>query len=66
MLTFGSVALAQTTPGIHPGTGMPGMTMVFQVKEPAMLDQIKPGDRVRFHVEKADSGMVVTTLEPAK
>lgn len=45
---------------------MPGMTMVFQVKEPAMLDSLKSGDKVRFSAEKLDGGLVVTRIEPAK
>ena len=32
---------------------MPGMTMLFQVKDPAMLDMVKPGDKVKFRAEKA-------------
>lgn len=46
--------------------GMPGMTMVFKVKEAAMLDKVKVGDKVRFKAEKADGAIVVTTLEAAK
>lgn len=46
--------------------GMPGMTMVFQVKDPAMLDKVKAGDKVVFAAEKADGAYVVTELEPAK
>lgn len=42
---------------------MPGMTMVFQVKDPAMVDQVKVGDKIRFRVEKASSGFVVTELQ---
>jgi Cu(I)/Ag(I) efflux system periplasmic protein CusF len=45
---------------------MPPMTMVFQVKEPAMLDRVKTGDKVRFVAEKAGEQYVVTRLEPAK
>lgn len=45
---------------------MPGMTMVFQVKEPALLDKVKVGDKVKFRAEKAGSTFVVTALEPAK
>jgi Cu/Ag efflux protein CusF len=45
---------------------MPGMTMVFQVKDPAMLDAVKSGDKVRFSAEKLDGGIVVTSIEPAK
>lgn len=46
--------------------GMPGMTMVFQVKDLAMLDSVKAGDKVRFNVEKAGGAMVVTHIETAK
>lgn len=45
---------------------MPAMTMVFQVKEPAMLDQVKEGDKVRFAVESKGGAMTVTKIEPAK
>ena len=43
---------------------MPPMTMVFQVKDAAMLDKLKPGDKVRFVAEKTASGFVVTELQP--
>lgn len=46
--------------------GMPPMTMVFQVKDPSMLDQVKQGDKVRFHVEQVSGAMVVTSIEPAR
>ena len=46
--------------------GMPPMTMVFQVKDPAMLDQVKQGDKVRFHAEQVGSATVVTHIEPVK
>ena len=42
---------------------MPPMTMVFQVKDPAMLDQVKAGDKVRFQAEKAGGQYVVTKIE---
>jgi uncharacterized cupredoxin-like copper-binding protein len=45
---------------------MPAMTMVFQVKDPALLDRVKQGDKVRFHVEKVNDAMVVTAIEGAK
>ncbi|MBK6854260.1 MAG: copper-binding protein [Burkholderiales bacterium] len=44
---------------------MPAMTMVFQVKDPAMLDKVKPGDKIRFVVENTGAGMVVTELRLA-
>jgi Cu(I)/Ag(I) efflux system periplasmic protein CusF len=45
---------------------MPGMTMVFQVKDPTMLDLVKAGDKVRFKAEKAGGAIVVTAIEVAK
>ena len=44
---------------------MPPMTMVFQVKDGAMLDQLKAGDRIRFVVEQAATGLVVIDIRPA-
>ena len=43
-----------------------GMTMVYRVKDPAMLKQVKIGDKVKFEAENADSGIVVTKLQKAK
>lgn len=45
---------------------MPAMTMVFQVKDAAMLDTIQVGDKVSFKVIKTDSGYVVTELRSQK
>ena len=45
---------------------MPGMTMVFQVKDPAMLTAVKTGDKVRFKAEKSGGAIVVTEIQPAK
>ena len=45
---------------------MPGMTMLFQVKDPAMLDMVKPGDKVKFRAEKSGGGIVVTEIQIAK
>lgn len=45
---------------------MPPMTMVFRVKNAAMLDGLQPGSRVRFRAEEADGGYVVTTLRKAE
>ena len=45
---------------------MPGMTMLFQVKDPAMLDMVKAGDKVKFKAEKAATGIVVTEIQMAK
>lgn len=45
---------------------MPGMTMVFQVKDAALLDKVKAGDKVTFTAEKSDGAIVVTAIEAAK
>ena len=45
---------------------MPAMTMVFQVKDPAMLEQVKVGDKVKFQAEKLGGAFTITKLEPAK
>ena len=42
---------------------MPPMTMVFQVKEPAILDKVKAGDKVKFRAEKTVDGYLVTAIE---
>jgi Cu/Ag efflux protein CusF len=45
---------------------MPAMTMVFQVKDPALLDQAKAGDKVKFRAEKAGAAYFVTQIETAR
>jgi len=45
---------------------MPAMTMVFQVKDPAMLEQVKAGDKVKFQAEKVGGTITVTRIEKAK
>jgi Cu/Ag efflux protein CusF len=45
---------------------MPPMTMVFQVQDASVLDKFKAGDKVRFVVQKSDTGLVVTDIQAAK
>lgn len=45
---------------------MPGMTMVFKVKDAAMLDKVQVGSKVKFKAEKADGAIVVTNVEVAQ
>ena len=45
---------------------MPPMTMVFQVKNPAMVEQVKVGDKVKFRAEKEGGAFTITELQPAK
>jgi Cu/Ag efflux protein CusF len=42
------------------------MTMVYQVKDPAMLDQVKAGDKIKFQAEKVGGAYTVTRIEAAK
>lgn len=44
---------------------MPAMTMVFHVKDEAMLDRVKPGDKIKFAAEKVGGAFTVTRIEPA-
>ncbi len=46
--------------------GMPPMTMVFRVKHPTMLENIKTGDKIRFVVEKIEGMFTVTKLEAVR
>lgn len=45
---------------------MPGMTMVFKVADPKMLDTLKQGDKVKFAADKVDGAITVTAIEVAK
>lgn len=45
---------------------MPAMTMVFQVKDPALLDKVNAGDKVKFSAEKIGGAFTVTGIEMAK
>lgn len=44
---------------------MPGMTMAFRVQDPALLDKVKAGDKVRFTVDRIRGAYIVLSLEPA-
>ena len=43
---------------------MPGMTMVFRVSDPAMLDRVKEGVKVRFVADRVGGALTVTRIEP--
>lgn len=45
---------------------MPAMTMDFKVKDLAMLEHIKKGDKVNFVAENIDGELIVTMIEAAK
>lgn len=45
---------------------MPPMIMVFQVKDAAMLEAVKAGDKVRFSADKVGGAYTVTSIEKAQ
>lgn len=45
---------------------MPPMTMVFGVKDPAMLEKLNAGDKVQFRAANESGKFVVTEIQPAK
>lgn len=52
--------------GPIPSMDMPPMTMVYRVKDPAMLDKVKPGDKVKFLAEKVGGAFTVMQIEPVQ
>jgi len=46
--------------------GMPAMTMVFHVDDPAMLEQVKPGDKIAFIAERKNGVLTVVKMEAAQ
>jgi Cu/Ag efflux protein CusF len=44
---------------------MPGMTMVFSVKDKRMLDMLKAGDQVRFKAAKEGGKYIVVEISAA-
>lgn len=52
--------------GVITNLDMPGMTMVFQVKDPAILEKVKAGDKVKFTADEVNGALTVLSLEPIK
>ena len=44
---------------------MPPMTMVFQLRDKALLGNLKAGDHVRFTADQVNGSYTVLALEPA-
>jgi Cu(I)/Ag(I) efflux system protein CusF len=42
------------------------MTMVFRVQDPAMLKQVKVGDKVQFEAGRVNGEIAVTSLQKSK
>jgi Cu(I)/Ag(I) efflux system protein CusF len=45
---------------------MPGMTMVFKVADPKLLEGLKEGDKVKFSAERQGGAITVTAIERAR
>jgi Cu/Ag efflux protein CusF len=45
---------------------MPPMTMVFQIKDPAVLEKVQQGDKVKFKAAMSGGAMVVTEIQVSK
>ncbi len=43
-----------------------GMTMVFRAQDPAMLKQVKVGDKIKFETDKVNGQFTVTKIQKAK
>jgi len=43
-----------------------GMTMVFRVQDPAMLKDVKVGDKVKFEADKVNGAFTVTKMQKVK
>ena len=40
--------------------------MVFRVQDPAMLKQVRVGDKVKFEVDRVNGQITVTKMQKAK
>ena len=52
--------------GPMPKFNMPGMTMPYKVKDKAVLEQLKIGDRIKFDAEDVGGMFTVVRLEKMK
>ncbi len=61
--TAGKITL---THGPLTNLGMPPMTMAFPVKDPAWLDKIKEGNKIRFMADKVNGSIMIVQIESVK
>lgn len=45
---------------------MDAMTMVFRVREPAQLQGLKPGDKVKFEADRVNGQITIIKIEKVK
>jgi Cu(I)/Ag(I) efflux system protein CusF len=46
--------------------GMPAMSMIFRVKDAAMLDRAKVGDKVKFAADRVNGAVTIVQLQAAQ
>ena len=52
--------------GPIPNLDMDSMTMVFRVGDPAMLKQVKPGEKIRFTADRVNGQITVTRIQKGR
>ncbi len=52
--------------GPIPNLNMDAMTMVFRAQDPALLKQVKAGDRVQFTADRVNGQLSVTSIKKAR
>lgn len=43
---------------------IPPMTMVYRIRDPSLVEGLKPGDAVRFQAERLGAVLIVTHIKP--
>ena len=49
-----------------PNLQMEAMTMVFKAAKPAMLDEVMPGDAIKFTADRVNGELTITEIETAR
>ncbi|WP_262297142.1 copper-binding protein [Microvirga sesbaniae] len=49
--------------GAIPNLNMDGMTMVFRAQDPALLKDVKAGDKVQFTADRVNGQISVTSIK---
>lgn len=52
--------------GAIPNLQMDAMTMVFRAQDPAMLKQVKQGDKIQFTADRVNGQITVTKIQKAR